>query len=545
MVVERTMAESGNRRFLLELKGREVVYGPLHSEARIALGSKGIFIDRLGLLGPFAAELPHRFQFRDLRSDGQAVYLTDGSSERSSRIVVGRAVPVINEILGILDRDRSDPLVAFPGSGLTKIGMSVRGTVLLGSKGLMLVPRAFPGIRSVRRFRHPLEHLHGVRGTTEGLELLIAGFTDPRLQLYSEDWTPSLFGDWWSNVFRTPMSKSMERLPVLWLTENGLLAKAEVHLVSGGLGIESATGPVRSILSAGVHIEVERWATTPDGILRGELRIRGKTHKIWMLGGKGDGHVLRNHLQKCARTIWRNDVDLQQWRRCVGRWHAARLVVRGEVEVVLNKVEVEVTLDGFTLHHHEPELTEALDRLGGRHVELVLESNLVKLGVRVVHQGAVSDAERDPESGWSHSQLLYPLGAGPRRVAPGQNAFDSEAQDPNVVALYLPRTFQEVSGRLVTLSAVGASVTLDRVPKLRGSILRLAMGAASSREMRLQAELQWVKRNGNGGCTVMLRFMALDEKLRSRLQREVLRFERDAIRAREVDAMEAEEIHAA
>ena len=45
-------------------------------------------------------------------------------------------------------------------------------------------------------------------------------------------------------------------------------------------------------------------------------------------------------------------------------------------------------------------------------------------------------------------------------------------------------------------------------------------------------EVQSVRREPEGGCTITVRFTALDEKLRARLQREVLRFEREAIRAK-------------
>ncbi len=537
------MEVPGSPRILAEFLGREVVFGPIHSDVRISLASRGITIDRLGFLRPLAAKLPKQFRFRDLHSDGDTVFLNDPSGGYSSRLVVGRAVPIIHEILGILDRDRHIPLVAFPGSGVTRIGMPVPGTVLLGANGLMLMPRAFPSVRSLRRFHHSLDHLHAVRATPGGLELLVARFGEPRFQLFSDDLTPRQFGDWWSHVFRTPRSKSMERLPVLWLSESGLLSKADLHLVPGGIQIESATGPVRSTESAGVHVEVERWATTSAGVVRGELRIRGKTHKIWMLGGQGDYNVLSHHLRKSSKTIWGNDVEVRHWRRCEGRWNAARLVVRGETEVFLDKVELEVTPSGFKLHHHEPELTEALERLGGKRLELQLESNLVKLAVRVVHQGEVERDAHAPESFWPFTQALYPLGAGPSRVSPGQNAFEADSLDPDMVAVFLPRTTREVSGHLANLSATGASVLLGATPKLRGSVVRLAMGAGSGQEMRLQGEVLRLKSEPDGSCMLHMSFTALDEKLRARLQREVLRFERDAIRARE--AMEQAMVDAA
>jgi hypothetical protein len=533
MEMERPMEVPGSPRILAEFLGREVVFGPIHSDVRISVTSRGITIDRLGFLRPLAAKLPKQFRFSDLHSDGQTIYLNDESGTHASRLVVGRAVPIIHEILGILDRDRHVPLVAFAGSGITQIGMPVPGTVLLGANGLMLVPRAFPSARSLRRFHHPLDHLHAVRAMPGGLELLVARFSEPRFQVFSEDLTPRQFGDWWSHVFRTPTSTSMERLPVLWLTEGGLLSKADLNLIPGGIHINSATGPMRAIESAGVHVEVERWATTSSGVVRGELRIRGQTHKIWMLGGKGDYNILSQHLRKSSKTIWGNDVEVRRWRRCEGRWNAARLVVRGETEVLLDKVEVEVTTSGFKLHHHEPELTEALERLGGRRMELQLESNLVKLAVRVVHQGEAETEDHAADRSWPFTQALYPLGAGPNRVSPGQNAFEADSLDPDMVAIFLPRTLREVCGHLANLSATGASVLLETTPTLRGSVVRLAMGAGSGQEMRLQGEVTELKRDPDGGCTLQMSFTALDEKLRARLQREVLRFERDAIRARE------------
>ena len=223
---------------------------------------------------------------------------------------------------------------------------------------------------------------------------------------------------------------------------------------------------------------------------------------------------------------------MKQWRRCEGRWDAARLVVRGQSEVYLEKVEIELTPTGFRLHHHEPELSEALAQLGGMQIELHLESNLVKLGIRVANQGEVPTDERDPDSSFPFALSLYPLGTGPSRLATRQNAFDADTSGPNTVALYLPRTFREMRGRLENLSAEEATVWIRREPTLRGSSLRIAIGTASGRELRLQAEVQSVRREPEGGCTITVRFTALDEKLRARLQREVLRFEREAIRAK-------------
>ncbi|HCH65816.1 MAG: hypothetical protein CL927_05955 [Deltaproteobacteria bacterium] len=532
------MGNTGVPRFLVELKGREVVYGPLQSDVRIGLASGGLTVDRLGLLRPLAANLKHRFRYREIESDGEALFLTDESGAYASRILSGNTVPLIQEVLRILDRDRSTPLLAFPGSGLTALGMSIHGTLLLGARGMLLIPSAFPGLRALQQFAYPIDHLHAVQARAGGLELLMARHREPQFQVHSDELTLSRFGDWWSHVCRRPMSKSMERLPVLWLTEDGILSKAEVQLVTGGIGIESATGPVRSLQSAGVHIEVERWVTTPGGIVRGEVRIRGQVHKFWMLGGRGDYNILARHLRKCAQTIWGHDVNVHDWRRCDGRWNAARLVVRGQSEVLLNRVELRITPNGFILNHHEPELTEALERLGGMHLELQLESNLVKLGVRVAHQGEIASEDRDPDSPFPFSQALYPLGSGPSRLSNHQNAFDADTSGPNTVALYLPRTFREVSGRLVNLSADEASVVLSRKPTLRGSSVRLAMGTVAGRELRLQAEIQKVQHRASGECTLVLRFIALDEKLRARLQREVLRFEREAIRAR--DELETE-----
>ena len=526
------MENSGVPGFLVELKGREVVYGPLHSDVRIGLASGGLTIDRLGLLRPLAAKLKHRFQYRELETDGADLYLTDGTGHRASRIITGRTVPIIQQVLGILDRDRSMPLLSFPGTGLTSLGMSVRGTILLGARGLLMVPQAFPGFRSIQQFTHPISRIHAARGIDGGVELTLARQSEPQFELHSDELTVSRFGDWWSYVCRRPISKSMERLPLLWLTEDGTISKAEVQLVDGGISIESTTGSVRSLESAGVHIEVERWVTTTGGIVRGEFRIRGRIHKVWMLGGKADYNVFARHLQKCAQTIWGNDVDVKQWRRCEGRWDAARLVVRGLAEVFLEKVELELTPTGFRLHHHQPELVQSLTRLGGMHIELHLESSLVNLGVRVANQGEVPMDERDPDSPFPYALSLYPLGTGPSRLATRQNAFGADTSGPNTVAVYLPRTFREMRGRLENLSAEEATIWLRRVPTLRGSSLRVAIGTAAGPELRLQAEIQSVRRDPEGGCSITVRFNALDEKLRARLQREVLRFEREAIRAK-------------
>ena len=113
------------------------------------------------------------------------------------------------------------------------------------------------------------------------------------------------------------------------------------------------------------------------------------------------------------------------------------------------------------------------------------------------------------------------------------------------MAVYLPKTLRELSGSLQSLSASGATVALQHLPKLRGSSLRLALGTADSRELRLQGEVVNVRRSPTGAALLTMRFTALDEKRRTLLQREVLRFERETIRANDGLARDVGATHAA
>ena len=258
------------------------------------------------------------------------------------------------------------------------------------------------GLRSIQQFAHPIDHIHA-KSTNGCIEFTLARKSEPQFEASTHDWP---VGDWWSYVCRRPISKSMERLPLLWLTEDGTISKAEVQLVDGGISIESTTGAVRSLESAGVHIEVERWVTTTGGVVRGELRIRGRLHKVWMLGGKADYNVLARHLQKCAQTIWGNDVDVKQWRRCEGRWDAARLVVRA-IRSISKRSKSSSRPQASVCITTNRSYPRPGCWAGCKSVHL--ESNLVKLGIRVANQGEVPADERDPDRSFPFALSLYPL----------------------------------------------------------------------------------------------------------------------------------------
>jgi hypothetical protein len=315
-----------------------------------------------------------------------------------------------------------------------------------------------------------------------------------------------------------------KRVPVIWHDDQGVVSPGEVELLVGGLALMSTDGQERKIQSAGLHVDLEKSREYVPGTVRCTMRVRGRLHTVWFPGGVAQARKFESHLRTHSLAVWRNDLEPEPWKTCRGKWSAIRLIAPGHAEVVLRKVVSTIDSTGIQLFVEEvSDNFEALG-LGGRHVQMVMLNGRNTVGVQAIHLG--SWFKPHATSGAPHTIRFYPLGEGPERMPSRRSQFRLEIEEPVAVELRHEANEVRLMGRLENLSAAGAAVCVPRGHGLLGSMILFRLPLLTGGRVQVRGEVLHVRKRRDGDSDIGVRFVMANERVRTRFQQEVLRYER-------------------
>ena len=530
MVVHRETIDISAWVHLLDIGGHEVILGPLQERLQVGIFDQGVVLRRKGFVGSTygAYEAAYRYTQVQAAPSGSGVWISDPRMERPAHHIVGSGGRLLRLILGLLDDERAGAVVAAPGSTTNRFGLLIRGMVVGGPSGILLVPNGLYGILPGGMLSLGLDEV--AFAIDEG-DSVVLHTTNPRLQalrLVREDLSLQRFAEWWARMLRAavPQGGSEQVLPVLWWEQSEKLQRGCVRLVSGGIRLESHD-EANELASSGLLTFVlpsRDPASEPQSI---RLQVRGREHELWMLGGDADRDALLRHLRRASHTAWPDDFDGGRWDACEGTWSSARIRAPGHAEVVLRSVRVDRTPMGLTVRHeHAPDVSLLAPQIR-RRVLLELIQPRRRLRMRVVHRGVVREcADKGSNEVFVHK--LMPMGTGPEVLSSRRVFYRVEASIPVIVQLFDPARSRPIRSELVDLSATGIRVRVFEPYAPSEELIQVRIASGAHRKLKLQGEILHATRT-QAGTDVGIRFAKMNENVRAVVQREVLRLEREAL----------------
>jgi hypothetical protein len=158
-------------------------------------------------------------------------------------------------------------------------------------------------------------------------------------------------------------------------------------------------------------------------------------------------------------------------------------------------------------------------------VQLELANSRNRLALRCVFRRAEIVRPEDPNEPAYMAVSLLPVGAGPERLPSRRASVRVEPTTPVEVELGGLPSGGSIRGTLVELSSGGLHLHLPTDVPPSSHVIQVCFPAADGRPLRLACEVvHSTKRDGGFGIGV--RFTDQSERLRTRLQREVLHFQR-------------------
>ncbi|HCH67001.1 MAG: hypothetical protein CL927_06930 [Deltaproteobacteria bacterium] len=525
---------------LMDMGGHEVIMGPLQERLQVSFFDHGVILRRKGFVGSTYGAYEASYAYSQVQEapSGGGVWISDPRMERPAHHIVGSGGRLLRLILGLLDDDRSGGVVAAPGSATTRFGLLIRGMVVGGPHGILLVPNGLYGLLPGGLLRLDLDEVASVLDEGDALVLHTTSSRLNTLRLMRDDLSMPRFATWWARMIRgaAPEMSPGQVLPVLWWQQSEKLQQGCVRLVNGGIRLES-DDETSELASSGLltFLLPSRDTGTHQHTIR--MQVRGREHELWMLGGDDHKDVLLRHLREVSHTAWPDDFDGGKWDACDGSWSSARIREPGKAEIVLRSVRVERTAMGLLVRHeHAPDVSLLAPQIR-RRIFLELIQPRRRLRMRVVHRGVRRERE-DRDSPESFSHKLMPLGSGPEVLSSRRVYYRVEASTPVIVQLFDPARSRPIRSELVDLSATGIRVRVFEAYTPSEDLIQVRIASGAHRKLKLQGEILHASRH-QAGTDVGIRFAKLNENVRSVIQREVLRLEREALhRPAEQELME-------
>ena len=448
------------------------------------------------------------------------------------RVLHGRDTACIQALLDLLDL--LDPtsrgfVVGLGGALLDRFGKHTPGTFLVVAHRLLFVSTG----RSLGRGRllatFDASDLDRVQQTPTSTRVWTRGTRHPVLSISRRSSSTKGFVHWWSSILQSANGDAEDDLPVLWQDPGGMVSPARVQLLEGGIRLRSSAGPSRSLQSAGVHLEATRPARVRGGAVYLGLHEDGRRHRLWLDGTRSHAQSLRAHLRRYAQTTWRTGFHPERWQSCIGSPATLRVGEPGLPPVVVRNAVLEACPSGLVCEVPEPRVAE-LVALAGRHLDVELQQGRKKFRFRAVHQGIstltpdVLPTEDEPLLDTMAAQWrLLPLGNGPE-VCAGRRAQLRLAVGEHVLAsVVLQPGGPMLAACVEDLSVEGARLAIPDLELVPESRLQLLLQASSGVQFTLQCEVVHQQRRS---ARVGLRFVGIDETVRTGLQRELLRLQR-------------------
>lgn len=525
---------------LLELRGHEVVYGPLYEPLRIRLHSRGVSIQRVGLLRSLFGRDSQQFRYADLVPHGSSILLGAHDEEQLPFEVTGAAARLLHYVLSILGDARSATIVASTGSCPTRMGFEVNGVVLGGPTGLLVVPSGLFGLLAGGTLRIDLAQLQ--RATTQGTDLLVETNHPrvPSVRMGGDLLTLRAFARWWSRAACVPSAPGDAPLPVLWeLVEDGAVRVAHIQRRPWGIRIRADDRSTETACS-GLRIHQEGDGHTPGEQGSLTFTATGLTHRVWFLGGPQHAEALRAHLQAVQFESRTSDYVATAWKSCSGDWQSAQIHEPGVGERLMQSPTIDVTPTDFILRCDLDTFSTSLTDLFRRHVQLELANPRHRLALRCVFRRADVVRHEDPDETPYMAVSLLPLGAGPERLPSRRASVRVELTTPVGAQLEGLPSVGSVQGTLVDLSSGGLHLHLHTDVPPSSHVLHVCFPAVDGRPLRLACKVVHSTKR-DGGYGVGVRFTDPSERVRTQLQREVHNLQRVERRMRLNQAEEAHE----
>jgi hypothetical protein len=526
----------------MEVGGFEVIMGPLQERVEVRLFDRGIVLSRSGMTRSVYGTYEETYRFSEMQAadDGKGVWVSDETGARPARHVVGGAGRLLQKILGLLDPDCEQAIVAKPGHTITRFGLLVRGMVVGGPGGILLVPDGLYGLLPGGLIHVGMEDVERVERESEHIAVHTTSGRCRRLFLEADDLSLFQFAGWWARMLDTTCERGgpSESLPAVWVEQSGRIWRGQVDLVDGGIHLASACGTAE-LSSSGLmtHIVPPEGAAADDGWIR--LQVRGQVHRLWLHGGAGHREQLIAHLAAHVHTSWRDDFDGQNWSECAGTWASVRVTSPGDTEVVLRNVRIEVSTMGLVLRHDQPPEVSLLASQVRRQVLVQLVRPRKRLRMRVIHRGVVREITSGETPHMCFRHALLPLRPHPELLPTRRAYFRVAAEEPILVELLLSSQKRPVRGEMIDLSATGTRIRLFEPFEPPAEMVRVRFPGSDHRMLQLRGEVLHSTEKKEH-TEVGIRFAKLNEKVRTRVQREVLRLEREALQ-RKVDEEIGEE----
>lgn len=422
-------------------------------------------------------------------------------------------------------------LMAAPATYVGALGIARRGAVLAGPAGLAFVPTGWTGAVDDTLVRIPQDRVQGVRRSGPGRYVVVGEFPGELRLDASLDHLAVLLSRSFDPGTATPRVGGIVTVPVVWQTDDQMAWRGVVSVASGRMSIAALGGGTETVDSPAHLVEQVRLVASGDCP---ELvcRLGGHLHTLRPLGPDGLLRRLDVVLQKARRTVARPRIDRERWEKFAGSHRVVRLFRGASEEGVLEAVQVKVSDSGI--------------RLRGRPREGALSSARVDLGSRIrvtVPRGR----------GWHHfvgtvcnlveeigpgavvesvDLLVLPVADGPSAESGRRSYHRVTFDEPVPVPVQrLGRTGRRdwFTAEMFDLSAGGVGARLSR-PVSVGQRYRLTLPVGEEC-LSLEAEVAHCRMMD--GCSdawvVGFRLLGVTERLRSLLQREVLRQERVAL----------------
>jgi hypothetical protein len=506
---------------LLELHGHEVVYGPLYEPMLVRLHSRGVSIQRTGLLRSLFGSETLCFRYAQVASHGNSTLLSSLDEDRLPIEVTGAVSRLIHLLLGILDDARAAPIVASTGSCPTRMGFEVQGVVLGGPGGLLVVPSGLFGLLTGGTVQIAIEQLRGV--TRRGSDLVVQTVhpSAQRVFMGGDQLTLQGFARWWARTVCVPSAPGDLPLPVLWeQVEDGVVRTARIVRRPWGIRIRADDRSSETAYS-GLRIHVE--AESPGGPLA--FTAKGHGHRVWFLGGPAHEQALRAHLAAVRFESRRSDYVPTNWKSCSGDWLSARLYEPGVGERLVHSPRVDVTPTDLILRCDASTFGPGLSDLSRRHVQLELANPRRRLAIRCVFRRAELVQAEDPSEPPHLAVSLLPLGPGPEQLPSRRELVRVEPVAPLEAQLEGLPDSRVLRGTLVDLSSGGAQLLLPEEVAPSGHVLYTSFTTADGRKLRVAGEVVHCSKR-DAGFGVGICFTNQSERVRTRLQREVLLLQR-------------------
>jgi c-di-GMP-binding flagellar brake protein YcgR len=528
---------------LLTVRAREVVFGPLQENLNVDIFTHGFRIHRSRLSKLINTEAPGEeeeeteaytipFGVLSCERDGNSIQLqwTSPTTQKAESlhlsgdgaIAITAALEAVGEELQVLS------VASF--ARLTWLGfVPVNGVAFVGHDGVVFSPLGMVSTVMGRLRKFSADQFIRIELVEGTFEFTMAGKQKPSMWMDGSEVTLGALAAWWSGRLSRRVQNVSEPMPVVWYPDGDAAYLATANLIRGGLELEAIGDEDTQIRNAGVHLVFEAVsAMSVDAAPELQIRIRGVLHRIWFLEGPRPQMMLRDHVKRVAFTVWPEDWDPSSWKRCIGTFAAARLLLANEQEQVLYPVSCQDSTRGILLSAPIPAKATATLYRGARiEVELLTmrQGQVFRATItKIIKEEATEDESFEPKI----LVEVFPSSDEPMRRASRRSAHRVEVIERVRVALTMEHPqMPRMRGYLSDLSAGGCRVILDRGFYPEGTVGRVRIpmkrGAATF-ECEVLHDLKEAK--GEGRASVGLRFIGLMEQGRSELQREVLWRER-------------------